>query len=630
MKTKLFFLAAMATFALTSCVNDEFIGDPAASELGASDGSIGFGFNVPAMTRGNLVGSDAATKLQSKFVVYGTKHASAEAADAANDEVVFKNYVVEYSANTAGTRESNTHNWDYVGKTPYASGVTPVPTSQTIKYWDYSAANGYTFYAFAADDQLTASKVTFAKTTAGSTVYDKGYTVTTASGIDLDKVYFSDRTLVSKSKYQEPVVLTFRNLSAKVRVGFYETIPGYKVKIDRFYFDTDAAAAVTTFTPMENENEDNFVASFDNVSASAANTLTVTYNNATDPSIENRVKVTNTTATYLHTLTLGENIQDATQLATSASTPTWDQDGGLYTTVFPVEANVNPMLIKVDYTITSEDTESNPETIEIKNARVIVPAQYMKWKSNFAYTYLFKISDATNGTSGTVGTDPEGLFPITFDAIAVNAEDRTQETITSFGDYSITTYANGSKVVTNNEYKVGEDIYVVKVNNETGNVLTHTFISDAGNCAQVYSASTTGDAINEATVLANLTGSYNGITLTAVTPAADFATYAPAADGTNYNFGYKGSVKFTPAAAGKYVYVSTRTPYVAPTYTAVGVGAYSPSATYYFKTDAPANIYYAASGITSENFATYKASLYTMTAAGTPGEYDVKVMTVVE
>ena len=124
------------------------------------------------------------------------------------------------------------------------------------------------------------------------------------------------------------------------------------------------------------------------------------------------------------------------------------------------------MLLKIDYTLIPEDGSNG--NIEVKNANVVVPTQYVQWKSNFAYTYLFKISDNTNGNTGIIGTDPEGLFPITFDAVVVNvADDKTQETITNFENYSITTYANGSKVVTNNEYKAGETIYVVKENNSS-------------------------------------------------------------------------------------------------------------------------------------------------------------------
>jgi hypothetical protein len=441
-------------------------------------------------------------------------------------------------------------------------------------------------------------------------------------------LYIADRLPVAKADYNKPVTLKFRNFGTQVRVGFYETIPGYKVKIDKFYTDADASAAVTTFTPMVDANTTNFAAAMQNIKTNAtSNTIAVTYYNGTDGP-ENQVKLGATTVEYSYALTLGAGVVSATELATSAATPTWDNAGGAYTTVYPFEANANPMLVKVDYTLTAEDGSN--EVIHVTGANVVVPTQYVKWKNNFAYTYIFKIAPNTNGTTdGTV----QGLYPITFDAVVVAVQDdKTQETITTFEDYSITTYANGSKVTVNDEYKAGEDIYVVKTNNSTGAVVAPTAIGTEADNVQVYTATRTetGDAISEATIKAKLNGSPNGITLTALDPAASLVAdgKVPAADATNYEFGANGAVKFTPSAAGTYVYVFTRTVNVAAGYTAVGEAAWDNTKTYYFKTSQ--NVYYAAAGINEANFATYKASLYTQNATPTPveGVYDIKIIKV--
>ena len=627
MMMKKYLFITTALLALASCSEDSFVGDNSPNTIGESaTEAINFGFDMQNVTRaGDIVGSSAAEKLQNEFIVYGTKHISAEAADATNDMAVFKNYKVEYTANSAGTKLSNTHNWDYAGLTPYeAAKVSPVATSQTVKYWDYSAANGYTFYGIASKDDITNDKVTVTKTITGTTVYDKGYSVVVKNGADLSKLYIADRLPVAKADYNKPVTLKFRNFGTQVRVGFYETIPGYKVKIDKFYTDDHASAVVTTFTQMVDANATNFAAALQNIKTDAtSNTIAVTYYNGTDGP-ENQVKLGATTVDYGYSLTLGAGVVSATELATSAATPTWDNAGGAYTTVYPFEANTHPMLVKVDYTLTAED--GGGEVIHVLGANVVVPTQYVQWKNNFAYTYIFKIAPNTNGTTdGTV----QGLYPITFDAVVVDVQDnKTQETITTFEDYSITTYANGSKVTVNNEYKAGENIYVVKTNNSTGAVVAPTAIGTEANNVQVYTATTTGDAISEATINAQLTGSPNGITLTALTTAPTLEQYVPAAaDATNYDFGANGAVKFTPAAAGKYVYVFTRTKHVAPTYAAVGEGTFNGGTTYYFKTSE--DVYYPAAGISSENFATYKANLYTQTAAGTPGEYDIKIINVV-
>ena len=629
MKKVLF--AAMALVALASCSSDEMIGvtNPQDNSPSGESNAIVFASASNEITRaGDLIGASAAEKLQYQFIVYGTKHASAEAATAANDELVFTNYKVEYKANTAGHTTSNTHNWEYVGLAPYAvAKVSPAATSATqlIKYWDYSAAEGYTFYGIASKADIeTNNKVTITKTTTGSTVYDKGYSVVVKNGADLDELFVSDRLPVAKTNFNKPVTLKFRNFATRVRVGFYETIPGYKVKINKFYTDADAAAAVTTFTPMVDANTTNFAAALQNIKTDAeSNTLAVTYYNGTDGP-ENQVKLGATTVTYNYALTLGTGIISATQLATSSAQPTWDQDGGAYTTVLPLEANTNPMLIKVDYTLTSEDGSN--ETIEVKGATAVVPTQYVKWKSNFAYTYIFKIAPNTNGTTdGTVS----GLYPITFDAVVVDVQDdKTQETITTLADYSITSYANGSKVTVNGEYKANEDIYLVKTNNSTGAVVAPSAIGayTTADNAGVYTVTTTGDAISEATVKAMLTGSPNGIALAAVDPAATLERYVPAADGTNFDFATNGAVKFTPSAAGTYVYIFTRIVNVPPTYVSVASAGWV-AGTYYLKTTQ--DVYYPAAGVSEENFDANKANLYKKTADGTPGEYDIKIIKVV-
>ena len=635
---KKYLLIATAFVALASCSDDTFVGDSNSPNTNENYGdAINFGLSMQNATRADKVGSDAATTLQNQFIVYATKHTSAEAATDGNDKVVFQNYVVEYTANTAGNTTSNTHNWEYVAKIPYAdTKVIPTVSAQGIKYWDYSAANGYTFYGIASKTDITGDKVTVTKTTsvtsAGATVYDKGYSLVIKNGAKLEELFISDRLPVAKTNFGKPVTLKFRNFGTRVRVGFYETVPGYNVQIKKFYYDGDATAVVTTFGAMDVANETSFAASLQNINKNAAtNTITVTYYDDTDASIENHAKLAASTADYNYTLTLGTGVF-GTNLGKSAASPTWDQTSGAYNTVFPFDANSNPMLLKIDYTLIPEDGSDG--NIEVKGANVVVPTQFVQWKSNFAYTYLFKISDNSNGYTGET-TDPEGLFPITFDAVTVAVtDDKTQETITQFEDYSITTYANGSKVTTNNEYKAGEDIYVVKTNNSTGAVVAPTAIGTAADNVQVYTATqgVGGDAISEATIKANLTGSPNGITLTATTSGEAASLVAdgkvPAADGTKYDFGTNGAIKFTPspAAAATYVVVYTRVVNVPTTYTSVSGDSWV-AGTYYFKTTN--DVYYPAAGINKDNFDANKANLYKVNVAGTPGEYDIKIIKVI-
>lgn len=633
---KSLFIFGMAALALASCSNDDYLGDNIDKKSQNTDGAIIFSATKPSLTRGDLVGENAADKLSNAFVVYGTKHmTAAEDKTNANDAVVFDNYKVSYTANSAGNSVSNTNNWEYVGNAAYSS----ITGTQTVKYWDLSAAQGYTFYAFSstnisypanAADLVTVTKVT-TKDGATDTKYDKGYNVTIKDGANVDNLFYADRVEVATADYKKPVTFTFRNLGSRVRVGFYETVPGYNVKIDNFFYDNDATAAVTTYAAMNIKSTTNFTASLQNIDATESNTYNVTYSDggAGKPAV-NTVMIQPTGAIEtLWTLTLGDQITAATKLGESASAPTWDKTAGAYTTVLPNNAT-NPMLIRVDYTLTS--TDGSNEVIKVKNARVIVPTQYVDWKSNFAYTYLFKISDNTNGRTGGDPTDPdnpdnEGLYPITFDAVVAATTDGTQETITSVATNSVATYAKASAVTTNNEYKQGEEIYFVNTN-IAGAVIAPSAVknSDVAVATEAGIYKLTG-ANTEADVLAKLYGINNGVTLgdNVGTLVAD--GLVPVSDDTELDFGTKGAVKFTPAAEGKYAYIYVTTKHVAPTYTAVGAAAYSAAATYYMKTTS--NIYYTAAGINADNFDTYKAELYTKTAEGTQGVYDVKIVKVV-
>lgn len=626
MKKFYFIIAAMVSVALTSCTN-EFVGDPPVMDKEATtEGAIVFGGLSSAMTRADLYGASAADKLSHKFVVYGTKHKTAEDKTATNDAVVFNNFQVAWTTGTAGTTESNSSDWEYVGLQAYDA----TPTKQGIKYWDYSAAEGYTFYAFSSTDisypkTTTTDKVQVTKvTTDGTSLYNKGYAVTVNNGATLNNLFFSDRLEVPKTKYDKTVDFTFRNIGAKVRVGFYETIPGYSVKIDNFYIDDANSTVVTDFAKMNDAQTDGFYASLQNVKRTVDQTLNVTYYDDSDATIENRPKMTQPTAGYDYALKLGDGsaIIDQT-LATSASAPTWvagTSTDNYYTPVFPYEGNSNPLLLKLDFTLTADD--GSGDEIKVRGARAIVPAKYVQWKGNFAYTYIFKISDKTNGTTGEVDSnddpiDPEGLKPITFDAIVVDVTEELQQTITSVSTRSITTYAEGAIV---NEYNSGKPIYTVISTKSTGGVIIPSGLGDAAGQAQVYSLS---KAATEAEVFGQLTGSPMGITMTAVT-GASIETTVPLADGTTPAIA---NVKFTPSAAGTYAYVYTTTAYVAPTYTAVETtDSYDSSKTYYMLSGSGA--YFAVTVPTEAAFNENKAKLYLQTAAGTPGEYDIKVIKV--
>lgn len=486
------YLAGIAC--LASCSSDEFIGEQGYLNQNGN-GEISFSAKGKAVTRSTLTGKDAATKLQNQFVVFGSKSASSTVTD------VFKNYVVEYAENTANTTASNTKNWEYVGKASYeAAKTTPIANSQTIKYWDWSA-DQYVFTAVASKADIASGAVKVSKTMTGSPsvtdiTVNGGYTLT-LYGANLDQLYISDRVEILSTgasatnqdrdkvnTYGGNVTLTFRQPFTKVRVGFYETIPGYSVAINEFkVVDSDnpafsAAATVGMWGTnaveyTQSGSENGFAANFPNKKISTGNTtatedknLVVKYLSNNQPTVEWDG------ATKANILNLGTNVFTS-PLAIASTTPTWDQNDGGYSYFQDNTSNTKPLMLCVSYTLTS--TDGSGETIKVKDATAVIPKEYLTWKTNTAYTYLFKISDKTNGVTGT-HDNPTGLFPITFDAYVETTEDGIQNTITSVSDPSITTYATTANTIKEapstlyNEYKKGAKIWASAINNGVGMV----------------------------------------------------------------------------------------------------------------------------------------------------------------
>ena len=117
---------------------------------------------------------------------------------------------------------------------------------------------------------------------------------------------------------------------------------------------------------------------------------------------------------------------------------------------------------------------------------------------NYAYTYIFKISDNTNGWTGTA-SEPSGLFPITFDAVVAEATDANAEqtTVTTVATPAITTYQQGHTSGTNEYSKTtkGKDnvvrkLYVIAMHNE-GSPEAHPVGSTYASCPHPILSSTT-------------------------------------------------------------------------------------------------------------------------------------------
>ena len=515
MKKKLFF-AAVAIVALASCSDNEFIGDnsPTTQQENAAD-EIQFGLNVQNTTRAGgdpLTGATAAEKLGGMFVVEGTK--GSEQSNSPSTTVVFDNYLVGYKYNSAGKTEDNTNNWEYVGlesgindrlESNTWSALHPSGSSaqvQSIKYWDYSV-DQYDFIAWstgtceavadaAADGKVKVTRINTG-TDLSSTVTGKGgFTMTAVSANDLFQCYYTDINNVPKAKFGQPVTLTFRNMAAKVRVALYETVPGYSVKDVKFYSaDANPTAPGDLGTGSSATNAVLFTMGSDKIPQSGS--VLVYYprigtgNNTKDDYNKASVTVIPDVGTAVTTQAFGALTANYTGRETNYevneniylgrtlpnATFAGKAKDSYYTAVIP-NTDGKPLTLRLDYTLVS--TDGSGEEIKIYGAKAVVPATYTNWLPNYAYTYIFKISDNTNGWTSQTSTDPKGLFPITFDAVVTSFIDANAEqtTITTVAAPSITTYQQGHDHANKDEYSKSQtagkpatvkDIYVQVMDN---------------------------------------------------------------------------------------------------------------------------------------------------------------------
>lgn len=467
---KILFFAAMVGVAFTSCMNEEFIGDNSPTTSQGTPGAISFRYDLSKVTRGDNTGNDAALALNRQFYVYGIKKEATDGAGAVGSgNLVYNNYVVKWTNGSEFTSTSNTEGWEYVGyalSSGEQSYVTPNSSSavQTIKYWDYGAGD-YTFYAFSAKpSDITSDYIEVAKVQDYTTdVYGNGYSVTIKNAsASLDDLYFAERVNITASSntgrtadntYGGNVTFRFHNMASKVRVAMYETIPGYKVTIDKFWVDAtgsdpDPYLTNPTFAQMDESITANFAANLQNCAAGTLGTMTVTYDSHTGTATHNWPVVSFdgakanvlTLGTNLHGSTTTPSVTAGTDLGVDKEHATFDKSDKSFTSIFPNETNSQNLKLKVDYTLTAVDPSGNPttgETIKVEGATAEIDAKFLKWKPGFAYTYFFKISPNTNGSTGQ---DVVGLYPITFDAVEMIAEDGTAEYITTVSEPSITTF----------------------------------------------------------------------------------------------------------------------------------------------------------------------------------------------
>lgn len=442
---KYIFLAASA-LTLASCSSDDFLGDTPGSTPSSANSVIKFDGNAGKITRATANTGTAAEMLDGQFRIYGVKKMS---------ETQIVSVFNEYSVwNVANKTTSNTDGWEYVGAngtTGLGRGNISLTKNQTIKYWDYSASE----YHFVAGSPISNFKYTLVpgKDIESATIKGLAGHINaneTGQGLETHPVYIADPKVVKNTEYKNAVQFSFKRQQAMVRVGFYETIPGYSIHNVNFY---DAEGTVSNGNNIIlTSGTANYFVGGSNVEG------TITYNWAgTTPSYTYAYSETSLTQkknwyagklSTLATTSAGNKIdlEDGTQMELLWGTDKDMSTNGYFTVIpTPSATEAAPILIKCDYTLISDDDSG--ETIKVTGATAAIPAAFSKWEANTRYTYLFKISDNTNGYTGD---DPKkaGLYPITFDAVVKETTDAMHKegTVTTVSTPSITTYQDGSVV----------------------------------------------------------------------------------------------------------------------------------------------------------------------------------------
>lgn len=363
-----YFLYAASVLALASCSSDDFLGENSGNGQNALS-AINFGGDAGKITRATSNTGNAAQMLDYQFKVYGVKKMSENEVD--KFEPSFTNYSVWYD--DAKNTTSNTNGWEYVGTkgTTHGNENVTLKDDQYIKYWDYAAEE----YHFVAGSPISA--FTYNKNKDADNVGMKipSATITglaghinannTETALKTDPVYVATPIIVAKKDYQKPVQFVFNRQQAMVRVGIYEIIPGYSITEIKFYEAEDVKATSKNII-LTSAKPDYFVGGEGIIG-------TVNYD-WTKPSYTFEYtdngqlkKRKNWYAGMLGTLATTSTEAIATLYGTDKDM----SDKGYFTVIpTPSATTAAPILIKCDYTLTSDDHSG--ETIKVTGATAAI------------------------------------------------------------------------------------------------------------------------------------------------------------------------------------------------------------------------------------------------------------------
>lgn len=328
---------------------------------------------------------------------------------------------------------------------------------QYLRYWDNSAESTC-FYAYVpylnaeANSNKTVSYVdgtakgTDTDPITGAALNTDKYVMTFPNGTikhgyDDEQAYeyMYASTKVGKANYGHDVQLEFKRLNAKVNIKFWEDIPGYSVHMIDLGTVSGTDYTISAVPSIKDDATGTYV--YTNGKIYTSNGVKIQFANGAKTDIKQYKGATSKSPLAFATPTDAQ-ISDNRPGATPSKTTYYAIPKGSRAQVLKDDAaNIGALeacdsaLAETGLTfhVSYELISTTGEKITVKDATVHVGKDYCKWEENKAYTYIFKITTNSNGSTGDVTPDPTNpavptetaLYPIVFDNCTV--EDWVEE-----------------------------------------------------------------------------------------------------------------------------------------------------------------------------------------------------------
>lgn len=353
-----------------------------------------------------------------------------------NKQLVMGNYLVGYSdgkgkgysnanvttwAETIGTQDDHKSPWfyEYLGTAEYQNtdakkgylasqaAYMSANANQYLRYWDLAYTNT-NFYAYAP---YRATGVTFDESNKKITV-ESGAQVAGYDDPSLQEFMYAGAEATNAAL--KDVKLTFKHLGAQVNLRFYEDVRGYRIQIIDVTTDgsgiqaTPATKSSDTYTKADYYTTCGATIDFTTVGNPTA---TVDHSSATKTQDNLKFVIPKEDNGLTHyTSKLSYDYYVIPEAVATGSVQTYAVSPTVYYPVAQPESSTVGFTFHVSYKLIAED---NGEEITVHNARVYVPAKngsefIAAWQPNTKYTYTFKITKDSKGT-----TDPDTTIDIT-------------------------------------------------------------------------------------------------------------------------------------------------------------------------------------------------------------------------